>query len=118
VPTVEVNATPAKASPPKVAPVSAPPKAQEVSAGAAAQTANATPLGADQSEPAPEASFSWTGVLLICFCALFIAGSDDWRVGLLAAGAAVYFFPWLTVSFTAKMCFFGLAIIFPRLRKI
>jgi membrane-associated protease RseP (regulator of RpoE activity) len=113
VPTVEVNATPAKASPPKVAPVSAPPKAQEVSAGATAQTANATPLGADQSEPAPEVSFSWIGALLICLCAMFIGGSDLVLFSLLAAAAGVYFYPWLTVSFTAKMCFAGLAIICP-----
>jgi hypothetical protein len=113
VPTVEVNATPAKASPPKFAPVSAPPKAQEVSAGATAPTANATPLGADQSEPAPGASFSWTGALLICLCAMFIGGWDLLRFSLLAAAAGVYFYPWLTVSFTAKMCVAGLAIICP-----
>jgi hypothetical protein len=112
-PAVEAKATPEKASPVKVAPVSAPPKAQEVSAAATAPKVMPTPPDANQSEPAPEASRSWIGALLICFCALFIGGADLKLVSLLAAAAAVYFFPWLTVSFTAKMCFAALAVICP-----
>lgn len=117
-PAVEAKAPPSKAAPVKVAPVSAPPKAQEVSSAATAPKVKPTPPDANQSELVPGASFSWTGVLLICFCALFIVGSDEWWVGLLAAGVGVYFFPWLSVSFTAKMCFVGSAIIFPIMRKI
>ena len=112
-PAVEAKATPSKAAPVKVAPVSAPPKAQEVSADTSAPKGSPTAPDANQSEPATDVSRSWIGALLICFCALFIGGADLWLVSLLAAAACVYFYPWLTVSFTAKMCFGGLAIICP-----
>jgi hypothetical protein len=116
---VVVEAKPPAAKSPivKASSVSTPPKVPEASSPQATTNKNSMPPVADQSEPAPEVSFSLTGVLLICLCALFIGGGGEWWVGLLAAGAAVYFFPWLTVSFTAKMCFAGLAIIFPIMRN-
>jgi hypothetical protein len=65
------------------------------------------------AEAPPKPSFSFFGALLICLCSLFIGGAGSFFVSLLAAGAALFFFPWLTVSFTAKFLAVVLAIALP-----